>query len=108
MESRSKSVQFAVLILAVITLIVTVPLFAATGEVEITGVIFVPDSLDVEDVDPVVLAGEDGEMYGISINEKGMELAQHENKLVRVNGTLIISKKGRKSITVTHYEVLKE
>ena len=108
MEPRSRSVQLAVLILAVITLIVTVPLFAATGEVEIIGVIFVPDSLDVEDMDPVVLAGEDGEMYGISINEKWVELAQHQNKLVRVNGTLVIGKKGRKSIAVKHYEVLKE
>ena len=32
MEPRSRSVQLAVLILAVITLIVTVPLFAATGD----------------------------------------------------------------------------
>jgi hypothetical protein len=43
MDPRSRSAQLAVLVLVVITLIVTVPLFAATGKVEITGVIFVAE-----------------------------------------------------------------
>ena len=108
MDSGGKFLQFAFLMLAVITLIISGPLFAETEEVEITGVIFVTDSLDVDNGDRVVLAGEDGEMYGISINGKGVELVQHENNLVRVNGTLVIGRNGRKTITVTHYEVLKE
>jgi hypothetical protein len=92
----------------IVSLVCVASLSATSGQVEITGVVFVPDSLDAEDVYPVVLAGEDGEMYGISINEKCAELAQHENKLVKVIGALDLDKKGRKTIAVEHYEILKE
>ena len=105
---RSKSLQMAFFFAAVINLIFAFRLLAAFGEVEITGVIFIPQCPDVADVYPVVLAGEDGEMYAVSIDGKCVELIEHENKFVKVIGTVAIDKNGGKTITVKHYEVLKD
>lgn len=81
---------------------------ATLEEVEITGAIFVPESPDVQDMYPVILAGEDGEMYVVSINAKCVELLDHEDKFVKVIGTVAIDKNGGKTITVKHYEVLQD
>jgi len=109
MMMSKKNLLLSVLFVSVIvSLVCAASLSATTGEVEITGVIFFPDSPDVEDMYPVVFAGEDGEMYAISMNGKCVELIEHENKLVKVIGTVAIDKNGGKSITVKHYEVLKE
>ena len=91
----------------IISLVGVAPLSATSGEVEITGVIFIPESPDVAEEYPVVLAGEDGEMYAISIDAKCVELLDHENKFVKVIGTVAIDKNGGKTLTVKHYEVLK-
>jgi hypothetical protein len=91
----------------IISLVGVAPLYATSGEVEITGVIFLPDAPDVAEEYPVVLAGEDGEMYAISIDAKCVELLDHENKFVKVIGTVAIDKNGGKTLTVKHYEVLK-
>ena len=90
------------------SLVCAASLSATTGDMEIIGVIFVPDSPDVADVYPVVFAGEDGEMYAISIDGKCVELIEHENKFVKVIGTVAIDQNGGKTITVKQYEVLKE
>lgn len=92
----------------IVSLVCVASLSATGGEVKIIGVIFLPDSPDVEDVYPVVLAGEDGEMYAVSIDGKCVELIDHENKFVKVIGTVAIDKNGGKTITVKHYEVLKD
>ena len=95
------------LVSVIISLVGVAPLSATSGEVEITGVIFIPESPDVAEEYPVVLAGEDGEMYAISIDAKCVELLDHENKFVKVIGTVAIDKNGGKTLTVKHYEVLK-
>jgi hypothetical protein len=109
MMKLKKNLILRVLFVSVIVSLVCVAsLPATTGEKEITGVIFIPDSPDVADMYPVILAGEDGEMYAISIDGKCVELIEHENKFVKVIGTVAIDKNGGKTITVKHYEVLKE
>ena len=92
----------------IVSLVCVTSLSATFEEVEITGVIFIPESPDVADVYPVVLAGEDGEMYAVSIDGKCVELMDHENKFVKLIGTVAIDKNGGKTITVKHYEVLKD
>ena len=105
---RKRSIVRVLLVSLVISLVCAASLSAATGEVEITGVIFLPDAPDVAEDYPVVLAGEDGELYAVSIDGKCVELMDHENKLVKVTGTVAIDKNGGKSITVKHYEILKD
>jgi hypothetical protein len=97
MKLKKKLILRVLLVYVIASLICAASLSATTGEVEITGVIF-----------PVVLAGEDGEMYAISIDGKCVELIEHENKFVKLIGTVAIGKSGGKTITVKHYEVLKD
>ena len=105
----NKYLMLRVLFVSVIFSLIGAPsLPATTGEVEIVGVIFLPDSPEVEEMYPVVLAGEDGEMYAISIDAKCVELIEHENKFVKIIGTVAIDQSGGKTITVRHYEVLEE
>ena len=108
MKLIKKLILRVLFVWVILSLVCAAPLSATTGEVEITGVIFLPDSPDVEDAYPVVLAGEDGEMYAISIDGKCVELIEHENKFVKVIGTVAIDKNGGKTLTVKHYEILKE
>jgi hypothetical protein len=108
MMSKKNLLLRVLLISVMVSLVCAASLSATTGEVEITGVIFLPDSPDVADVYPVVLAGEDGEMYAVSIDGKCVELIDHENKFVKVIGTVAVDKNGGKTITVKHYEVLKD
>ena len=105
----NKNLMLRVLFVSVIFSLMCAPsLPATTEEVEIVGVVFLPNSPDVEEMYPVVLAGEDGEMYAISINGKCVELIEHENKFVKVIGTVAIDQNGGKTITVKRYEVLEE
>jgi hypothetical protein len=98
-----KNLLLSVLFVSVIvSLVCAASLSATTGEVEITGVIFLPNSPDVEDMYPIVFAGEDGEMYAVSMDGKCVELIEHGNKLVKVIGIVSIDKNGGKSITVKH------
>jgi hypothetical protein len=92
----------------IVSLVGVASLSATSGEVEITGVIFLPDSPDVADEYPVLFAGEDGEMYAVSIDGKCVELMGHENKFVKVIGTVAINKNGGKTLTVKRYEILKD
>jgi hypothetical protein len=105
----NKNFMLRVLFISVIFSLIGAPsLPATTQEVEIVGVVFLPGSPDVEEMYPVVLAGEDGEMYAISIDGKCVELIEHENKFVKVIGTVAIDQNGGKTITVKRYEVLEE
>ncbi|MGB6377166.1 MAG: hypothetical protein WBF55_09680 [Syntrophobacteria bacterium] len=108
MKLKKKLILRVLFVSVIVSLVCAASLSATTGEVEITGVIFLPDSPDVGDVYPVVLADEDGEMYAISIDGKCVELIEHENKFVKLIGTVAIDKNGGKTIKVKHYEVLKD
>jgi hypothetical protein len=109
MMKLNKNLMLRVLFVSVIFNLIGAPsLPATTEEVEIVGVVFLPGSPDVEELYPVVLAGEDGEMYAISIDGKCVELIEHENEFVKVIGTVAIDQNGGKTLTVKHYEVLKE
>jgi hypothetical protein len=108
MKLKKKLIVRVLFVSLIVSLVCVASLSATGGEVEIIGVIFLPDSPDVEDVYPVVLAGEDGEMYAVSIDGKCVELIDHENKFVKVIGTVAIDKNGGKTITVKNYEVLKD
>lgn len=110
MIKLKKSFIVNVLFVSLLISLLSVATLSATfgEEVEITGVIYIPDSPNVQDVYPVVLAGEDGEMYAVSMDAKCVELLDHENKFVKVIGTVAIDKNGGKTITVKHYEVLKD
>lgn len=110
MIKLKKSLIVKVLVVSLIISLLSVATLSATfeEEVEITGVIFIPESPDVQDMYPVVLAGEDGEMYAVSMDAKCVELLEHENKFVKVIGTVAIDINGGKTITVKHYEVLKD
>ena len=108
MKLKKNLVVKVLFVSLIVSLVCVASLSATFGEVEITGVIFIPKSPDVADVYPVVLAGEDGEMYAISIDGKCVELIEHENKFVKVIGTVAIDKDGGKTITVKHYEILKD
>ncbi len=108
MKLKKNLVRRVLFVSVIVSLVCVASLSATFGEVEITGVIFIPKSTDVADVYPVVLAGEDGEMYAVSIDGKCVELIEHENKFVKVIGTVAIDKNGGKTITVKHYEVLKD
>ena len=108
MKLKKKLILRVLFVSVIVSLVCAASLSATTGEVEITGVIFLPDSPDVGDVYPVVLADEDGEMYAISIDGKCVELIEHENKFVKLIGTVAIDKNGGKTLTVKHYEILKE
>lgn len=106
MGRRSKYVLSTLFVFAVVALVFVVPPVAPSDELEITGVVFVSDSLDLQGMDSVVLASEDGEMYSISMDERGAELVQHENRFVKITGMLVIDKNGRKTITVKDYQVV--
>jgi hypothetical protein len=109
MMKLNKNLMLRVLFVSVIFNLIGAPsLPATTEEVEIVGVVFLPGSPDVEEMYPVVLAGEDGEMYAISIDGKCVELIEHENEFVKVIGTVAIDQNGGKTIKVKRYEVLKE
>lgn len=108
MMSKKNLILRVLLVSVIISLVGVAPLSATSGEVEVTGVVFLPESPDVADEYPVLLAGEDGEMYAIAIDGKCVELMNHEDKFVKVIGTVAINKNGGKTITVKHYEVLKD
>lgn len=81
---------------------------AAADPVEITGIVLVVDLFESYDTAAVMIAGDDGEMYAVSSDDKGMELMRLENKTVKVTGTVAINENGGKSITVERYEILRE
>ena len=105
---KKKLIVRVLFVSLIISLVSVAPLSATSGEVEITGVIFLPDSPDVADEHPVFLVGKDGELYAVSIDGKCVELLDHENKFVKVIGTVAINKNGGKTLTVKHYELLKD
>jgi hypothetical protein len=95
-------------VFALLNLLIPLQSRAAADFVEITGIVLVVDLFESYDTEAVMIAGDDGEMYAVSIDEKGMELMRHENKTVKVIGTVAINENGGKNITVERYEILKD
>jgi hypothetical protein len=103
MMLRQKTLLRVLCVLAIVTLLGAVPLFAATEEVEITGTVWASDWDANDNVTAVVIETDEGEAIGVSSSEKGVELLKLEEKKVMVTGSIATDKDGNKTITVTKY-----
>jgi hypothetical protein len=81
----------------------TVPLFAATEEVEIAGTVFASEWDANDNVTAVVIATEEGEEIAVATSGKGMELLKLEEKNVKVTGSVVTDEEGRKTVNITKY-----
>ena len=100
---RKKILLRVLCVLAIVTLLGAVPLFAATAEVEITGTVWASDWDANDNVTAVVIETDEGEAIGVSSSGKGLELLKFEEKKVMVTGSIATDKDGNKTITVTKY-----
>jgi hypothetical protein len=103
MMLRKKTLLRVLCVLAIVTLLGAVPLFAATEEVEIIGTVF-GTAWDANDnATAVMIATEDGEEIAVSNSGKGMELLKLEEKSVKASGSIAQDEGGMKTITVNRY-----
>ena len=101
-----KKVMLGILcILAIVALMGSLPLFAATEEVEIAGTVFASEWDANDNVTAVVIATEEGEEIAVSPSGKGMELLKLEEKNVKASGSIAMDQEGRKTINITKYVV---
>ena len=103
MMLRKKTLLRVLCVLAIVTLLGAVPLFAATAEVEITGTVWASDWDANDNVTAVVIETDEGEAIGVSSSGKGLELLKFEEKKVMVTGSIATDKDGNKTVTVTKY-----
>ncbi len=108
MLPKIKPYLLQVCVLALIAILCVDRSRAATEIVEITGIILVVDLFEGYSTAAVLIAGDNGEMYAVSSDEKRIELIRHENKTVKVIGTVAINENGGKTIEVERYEILEE
>ena len=92
-------------ILAIVALMGSSILFAATEEVEIAGTVFASEWDANDNVTAVVIATEEGEEIAVSPSGKGMELLKHEEKNVKATGSIVTDQEGHKTINITKYIV---
>jgi hypothetical protein len=104
MLSKRKSLLVVLCMLGVI-LLSAAPLFAATDEMEITGIVYAAEWDANGNVASVVIETDEGEEILVSKSGKGMELLKLEAVLVRASGSIITDENGRKTITVTKYMI---
>ena len=104
---RKKILLRVLCVLASVTLLGAVPLFAATEEVEIIGTVFGTAWDNNDNATAVVIATEDGEEIAVSSSGKGMELLKLEEKNVKASGFVALDAEGKKTITINQY-VLQE
>ena len=101
-----KKVMLSILcVLAIVALMGSLPLFAATEEVEIAGTVFASEWDANDNVTAVVIATEEGEEIAVSHSGKGMELLKLEEKNVKASGSIVTDQEGRKTINITKYIV---
>jgi len=100
---RKKILLRVLCVLAIVTLLGAVPLFAATEEVEIIGTVFGTAWDTNDNATAVVIATEDGEEIAVSNSGKGTELLKFEEKNVKASGFIALDEEGKKTITVTRY-----
>ena len=86
-----------VCVLALIAILCVDRSRAATEIVEITGIVLVVYLFEDYGTAAVMIAGDDGEMYAVSGDDKRIELIRHENKTVKVIGTVPINENGGKN-----------
>jgi hypothetical protein len=80
--------------------------FAATEEVEISGIVYASTWDSDGNVTSVVIATEDGEEIAVSNSAgKGIELQRHEGANIIAFGMLVTDETGSKSMTVVRYVV---
>lgn len=90
-------------VLAIVTLVGAVPLFAATEEVEIIGTVFGIEWDTNDNATAVIIATEDGEEIAVSNSGKGTELLKLEEKNVKASGFVALGAEGKKTITINNY-----
>ncbi|MGD8530749.1 MAG: hypothetical protein PVG97_07185 [Syntrophobacterales bacterium] len=100
---RKKTLLCVLSVLAIVVLMTTVPLFAATEEVEIAGTVFASEWDANDNVTAVVIATEEGEEIAVAASGKGMELLKLEEKNVKVTGSVVTDEEGRKTVNITKY-----
>ena len=100
---KKKTLLGVLCVVAIVTLLGAVPLFATTEEVEITGTVWASDWDADDNVTAVVIETDEGEAIGVSNSGKGLELLKLEEKKVMVTGSLATDQDGNKTITVTKY-----
>ena len=101
-----KKVMLSILcVLAIVALMGSLPMFAATEEVEIAGTVFASEWDANDNVTAVVIATEEGEEIAVSHSGKGMELLKLEEKNVKASGSIVTDQEGRKTINITKYIV---
>jgi hypothetical protein len=100
---RKKILLPVLSILAIVSLMGAVQLFAATEEVEIAGTVFASEWDANDNVTAVVIATEEGEEIAVSNSGKGKELLKLEEKNVKATGSIVTDEEGRKTITITKY-----
>ena len=105
MMLRKKTLLRVLIILAVVALIGTMPLLAATEEVEIAGTVFASEWDANDNVTAVVIATEEGEEIAVSNTGMGKELLNLEEKNVKATGSIVTDEEGRKKITITKYTI---
>jgi hypothetical protein len=103
MVLRKKTMLCVLSVLAIVVLMGTLPLFAATEEVEISGTVFAAEWDANDNVTAVVIATEEGEEIAVVNSGKGMELLKLDEKNVRATGSIAMDEEGRKTIIVTKY-----
>ncbi len=102
---RKKTMLCVLSVLAIVVLMGSLPLFAATEEVEISGTVFASEWDANDNVTAVVIATEEGEEIAVVNSGKGMELLKLEEKNVRATGSIVMDEEGRKTINVTKYTI---
>ena len=100
---RKKILLRVLCVLAIVTLLGAVPLFAATEEVEIIGTVFGTAWDTNDNATAVVIATDDGEEIAVSNSGKGTELLKLEEKNVKASGFIAQDEGGMKTITVNKY-----
>ncbi|MEJ2431153.1 MAG: hypothetical protein P8075_19890 [Deltaproteobacteria bacterium] len=102
---RKKVMRRILCILAMVVLMGSLPLFAATEEVEIAGTVFASEWDANDTVTAVVIATEEGEEIAVSPSGRGMELLKLEERNVKATGSIVTDQEGRKTINITKYIV---
>jgi hypothetical protein len=102
---RKKTVLLFLGILAIAALVGSLPVFAATDEVEIAGTVFASEWDANDNVTAVVIATEEGEEIAVSPSGKGKELLKLEERNVKATGSIVTDQEGHKTINITKYMI---
>ncbi|MGW8222992.1 MAG: hypothetical protein ACWGP1_12670 [Syntrophobacteria bacterium] len=103
MMLKKKTLLGVLCVVAIVTLLGAVPLFAGTDEVEIIGTVFGTEWDANDNATAVLIATEDGEEIIVSNSGKGTELLKLEEKNVKASGFIALNEEGMKTITVNKY-----